>query len=310
LLVASTACCQQQFVTSSPREVPVSAVVDVLVVGGNEGGIAAAWKAAQGGASALVLSENYFLSDDVSAKARYWLEADEVPRGEFSRALFGSRIDEDFRFPTPWKYKMRIEDLLQEVGVQYQYNTRPVAALRDASGDIAGVAVANKGGIQAIIAKVVIDATSTGTVARMMGAAITPWPPGQVTVSRVAYQKNLSGSKRFGDFSEYSHDVSMASGSWSERCNAEVFLREIYNSVKGNRAHAPADALGGTGSRSNGITLERVFVPRCGWCRSRRAAPRRAETPLCHQPSRRDPPIDGRQTNSPRPPGRFGRTRR
>jgi hypothetical protein len=50
---------------------------------------------------------------------------------------------------------MRIEDLLREAGVRYQYNTRPIAALCDASGDIAGVAVANKVSVQAIVANVV-----------------------------------------------------------------------------------------------------------------------------------------------------------
>ncbi len=81
----------QRFVHSSARDVPVSAKVDILVVGGNEGGLAAAWTAAKAGSSVLVVGGHYFFSDDVSAKARYWLEPDEVPRGKFSQALFGDR---------------------------------------------------------------------------------------------------------------------------------------------------------------------------------------------------------------------------
>lgn len=229
---------QEKFVISSAREIPVSASVDVLVVGGNEGGVAAAWKAANCGATALVVTENYFLSDDVSAKARYWLEEDEVPRGKFARMLVGSRAGGDIDFLVPWSYKMKIEELLRKEGVEYQYNTRPVAVLCDKAGDIAGVVVANKAGIQAIIAKVVIDATQTGAVARMIGASTTPWEIEQIEVSRTAYKYNVTGSKRIGDFYEYRWKVPMATGSWAERCAAEVKLREFYHTLRGNKAHA------------------------------------------------------------------------
>lgn len=238
LFVAPAGFSQDRFVISSVRDIPVSASVDVLVVGGNEGGVAAAWRASQAGASALVVTEDYFLSDDVSAKARYWLEADESPRGEFSQALFGQRSAGGLSFLGPWKYKMRIEELLREAKVEYQYNTRPIAALRDGSGNIAGVVVANKAGVQAIRARVVVDATATGTVARMVGAKAMPWPVDQVRVSRIAYQQAVPGSAKFGDFYEYGLEAPMATGSWAERCRAEVLLRDRYDKVRGNMAHA------------------------------------------------------------------------
>ena len=244
LVIGSAAFSQEHFVTSSARELPVSKVVDVLVVGVNEGGIAAAWKAGQAGRSVLVLSGHYFLSDVVAAQARYWLEADEVPQGAFSRALFGTAGTEGGirAIPlTPWQYKTKLEDLLRDAGVAYHYNTRPVAALHDAGGDIAGVVVSNKAGIQAICAKVVIDATPTGAVARMMGAQTTPWRVEQVDVSRVAYKNNVSGSVKRGDFYEYSLTVPMTDGSWPERNKAEVLLRDKHNTAnwkETNKAYA------------------------------------------------------------------------
>jgi len=244
LVVGSATFSQEGFVTSSARELPVSNVVDVLVVGVNEGGIAAAWKAGQTGRSVLVLSGHYFLSDVVGAQARYWLEADETPRGTFSRALFGAMETKGSIRPiplTPWQYKTKLEDLLRDAGVAYHYNTRPVAALQDAGGDIAGVVVANKAGIQAICARVVIDATPTGAVARMMGAQTTPWQGEQVEVSRVANKNNVSGSVKRGDFYEYSLTVPMTDGDWPERCRAEVLLREKHNTAnwkKTNQAYA------------------------------------------------------------------------
>ena len=231
-------CRADDYIVSSARELPISAKVDVLVVGANEGGVAAAWKAARSGASVLVLAENYFLSDDVSAKARYWLEADEVPMSDFSLELFGSRSGGKMGSLVPWQYKMKMEEMLREAGAQYHHNSRPIGVLRDATGDIAGVVAANKAGVQAIIAGVVIDATSTGAVARMNDADSASWPSGPILVSRTAYKHNVSGSERYGDFYDYSLTVSMTSGNWVERCQAEVLLREKYNRVDGDKAHA------------------------------------------------------------------------
>jgi NADPH-dependent 2,4-dienoyl-CoA reductase/sulfur reductase-like enzyme len=120
LQAASPARC----VLSSARDIPISAKVDIVVVGGSEAGIAAAWRAAKSGSSVLIVNGNYFFSDDVSAKARYWLEADEVPRGEFSKALFGDLADGQAVL-SPAKYKRKIEDLLLDANVAFHFNSRP-----------------------------------------------------------------------------------------------------------------------------------------------------------------------------------------
>jgi flavin-dependent dehydrogenase len=224
-------------VRSSARAIPIAAQVDVVVVGGNEGGIAAAWKAATAGSSVLVINGNYFFSDDVSAKARYWLEADETSRGEFSKALFGDRTD-GARPLVPAEYKRKIEDLLLRAGVAFHYNSRPAGVLVDDSGDIAGVVAANKAGLQAVVAKIVIDATPTGAVARMAGASAEPWAVDAVVVSRVCHGVPVPDGRMVGDFCEYSLTAPMPTGSWPERCRAEVLLREKFNRVVGQKAHA------------------------------------------------------------------------
>lgn len=227
----------ERWVRSSARDLPVSAQVDILVVGGTEGGLAAAWTAARAGSTVLVVTGNYFFSDDVSAKARYWLEADEVPQGEFSRALFAERSGGRATL-TPAQYKRDLEDLLLDAGVAFHFNSKPAGVLVDAAGHVAGVVTANKAGLQAVIAKVVIDTTPTGTVARLAGAATTPWSVQQVRVSRVSSGARVPGGRQIGDFCEYALDAPMPDGSWPQRCRAEVLLREKHDRVDGKRAHA------------------------------------------------------------------------
>lgn len=224
-------------VHSSGRQIPVSATVDIVVVGGNEGGLAAAWKAAQAGSSVLVVGGQYFFSDEVAAKARYWIEPEESPRGEFSRALLA---DQAASLPmlSPARYKRKIEGLLLAAGVGFHFNSHPAGVVFDHAGRPCGVVAANKAGLQAVVAKVVIDATPTAAVARMAGARTTPWDVGEVTVSRTVYKQPIAGGRRIGDFSEYAISAPMPTGSWPERCRAEVLLREAYNQVQANRAHA------------------------------------------------------------------------
>ena len=227
----------ERFVRSSARDIPISAKVDIVVVGGSEGGIAAAWRAAKSGSSVLIVNGNYFFSDDVSAKARYWLESDEIPRYEFSKALFGDRADGEI-FLVPAEYKRKIEALLLEARVAFHFNSNPAGVLVDGTGNLAGVVTANKAGLQAIVAKVVIDATPTAVVARMAGASTTAWSVEEVSVSRVCYGVSVPGGQKVGKFCEYSLRVPMATGDWPERCRAEVLLREKYNRVDGKMAHA------------------------------------------------------------------------
>ncbi len=224
-------------VRSSARELPIAAMVDIVVVGGNEGGLAAAWRAAQDGSKVLVLAGEYFFSDETAAKARYWMDEDERPESDFAKAMLAGQED---TLPQliPAQYKRTLDDLLLKAGVSFYFNTRPAGVLVDEAGEIAGVVVADKAGVQAVVAKVVIDATPTAAVARMAGAQATPWNVEQTPVSRTVFKKDVPGGRRIGDFCEYTVTAPMPTGSWPERCRAEVLLRENFNAVDGRLAHA------------------------------------------------------------------------
>jgi NADPH-dependent 2,4-dienoyl-CoA reductase/sulfur reductase-like enzyme len=168
---------QDRFVESPARAIPVVDRVDIVVVGGSEGGMAAAWKAAKLGARVILLNETTFLGSEVTAKGRFHLAPGPAPSMEFSRALFADM--------TPSRYRMACDALMQQAGVVLLANTRPGGVLVDEAGGLCGVVTANKAGLQAVVAKVVIDATYAGAVADAAGARRAPWNVKTLAVSRV-----------------------------------------------------------------------------------------------------------------------------
>jgi len=78
----------EKVVTASPRRIPVAYDVDVLVVGGTSGGVAAAVQAAEDGASVFLASMEPYLGSDICGTYRLWLEADEVPASPLAKKVF------------------------------------------------------------------------------------------------------------------------------------------------------------------------------------------------------------------------------
>lgn len=147
-----------------------------MVVGGNDGGMAVAWKAAKLGAKVILLNENYFLSSEVTAKGRFMVGG-AVPAKEFSRILYADM--------TPARYRLAAETLLSEAGVVYMSNTRPAGVLVDGAGKLAGVVTANKAGLQAVVAKVVITRPCC-TAAAAPTSTAPPTPTGCAGCARSA----------------------------------------------------------------------------------------------------------------------------
>ena len=69
----------QRAVSQSSRDIPVAYDVDVVVVGGTSGGVAAAVEAAQNGAKVFLAAQRPYLGADLCATYRLWLEPGEVP---------------------------------------------------------------------------------------------------------------------------------------------------------------------------------------------------------------------------------------
>ena len=87
--------------------------------------------------------------------------------------------------PRPMHVKKVLDDALLQAGVQYLYSCFATDVIRDADGRLGGIVMANRAGRQAVIARQVIDATPTATVARMAGVEMRGAVPESRSLRRV-----------------------------------------------------------------------------------------------------------------------------
>lgn len=143
---------------------------------------------------------------------------------------------------TPMQIKVALDDALLAAGVQYLYGAMLTDVLHDESGQPAGIVMANRAGRQAVLAKVIIDATPRATAARVAGADFAAYPSGAQHFQRIV----AGGEARSGDgvnaskagvqfySGEGAHDVfvydleiPMADASAASFAHAEVLAREL-----------------------------------------------------------------------------------
>lgn len=85
----------------------------------------------------------------------------------------------------PMQIKYTLESALLDSGVRFLYSSLATDCLQDDQGRIAGVVLANPSGRQAVRAKLVIDATIRGDLARASGATAATYPSGPQEFQRV-----------------------------------------------------------------------------------------------------------------------------
>lgn len=215
-MLVATGRAQERYVEAPARTVPVIDRVDIVVVGGNEGGMAAAWNAARQGARVMLLNETTFLGGEVMTKDRFdELQQGPKPTTEFSKALL--------RETSASRYPVVAAELLLEAGVTFLYNTRHGGVLVDDQNRLCGVVTANKAGLQAVIAKVVIDATPAGAVAEAAGARREPWRVETLRVSR----PRRAADRKTREMIE--QDAPMTALTWAAINRAEHALRETWH---------------------------------------------------------------------------------
>jgi len=160
--------------------IPVVKEVDVVVVGGSLGGVAAAVAAAEAGSRVFLVAPRPYLGEDLCATLRLWLGPSEEPGGSLTQRIFSAGSP-----TTPMRVKKSLEEALLAAGVQFLVGCYVSEVLQDEAGTPAGVVMANRAGRQAVISKVIIDATDRAWVARLAGAEMRPWPGGERTFRRV-----------------------------------------------------------------------------------------------------------------------------
>jgi flavin-dependent dehydrogenase len=166
--------------------IPVYAQVDLIVVGGATGGVAAACAAARQGRKVFLGAAESYAGEDVCANGRLWLDASVPLNTELSRSIYIQSTGERRTFVQPLHVKARLDDALLDAGVQFRFGCAPADLLVDGAGRLAGVLFTSKCGPFAITARQIIDATPAAFCARQAGVAFTPWPQEEpIAFSRV-----------------------------------------------------------------------------------------------------------------------------
>jgi hypothetical protein len=156
------------------QQLPIAYSVDVLVCGGGVAGIAAAVAAARNGAKTLLIERAGFLGGTATGSAMGLIV---IPASEltgFPREFFSRLAEEQgvgLGAVVPWDieaYKLTAMEMAVESGAEvllYSWVSEPLIE----KGQIVGVVIENKSGRQAVMAKVVVDATGDGDVAARAG---------------------------------------------------------------------------------------------------------------------------------------------
>ncbi len=224
------------FCFQSERKIPVSYVVDVVVVGGSVSAVAAAVSASQNGAKVFLVAQETYLGEDVCGTWRYWNIHPKALQTSLGKQLFESGV------AAPLKFKQKLDNELINNKIEFLFSSYVTDLLTDDQGNPAGVVIANRSGRQAVKAKVIIDATPRAMVSRLSSASFTAYPSGKQNFRFIVLgnnEKKLStGSSRLlpqlvtvkeKDYRviEYSLDIDMKDGSFESFANAEQIARDL-----------------------------------------------------------------------------------
>jgi len=162
--------------TEPARTLPIKHDVDVLVVGGGPAGVGAAVAAARQGArthARVLLIEQSGAVGGVATTGlmSHWTGHTEHI-GIYGEILRRAQEGEEPHLINPETLKLVLLDMLSEAGVQWQLYTLASEAIVEDNA-IKGIITESKSGREAIMAKIVVDATGDGDIAAKAGVPYT-----------------------------------------------------------------------------------------------------------------------------------------
>lgn len=144
---------------------------DVLVVGGGFGGVAAAYAAAQTGATTCLVESRTYLGQDLMSTLRPWLSYRQVRTltelfnwdDEWAKPtrVSNSQASDEFAL-VPLKVKLNLENSLLQVGVKLKYGARLTGWRHTSDGF--SIEISGKFGRREIRTRTLIDATPNGNL--------------------------------------------------------------------------------------------------------------------------------------------------
>lgn len=162
------------------RDIPVKAEVDVLVCGAGPAGFGAAVAAARAGAKTMLIEQTSAVGGiATSGLMSHWTGDSEGPildelleRAQDTATdynYYGAKVLKAKNIINPEKTRLAMTGMLEEAGVAIQLYTLVCGVIKEGNR-VMGVLTESKSGREAILAKVVIDATGDGDVAYKAGA--------------------------------------------------------------------------------------------------------------------------------------------
>jgi len=166
---ASYATCVAGSIRESSRQIPVAYQVDVVVVGGSTWAVAAAVAASEQGATVFLAAPRPYLGEDLCGTLRLALAEGQTLDDPLARTIFG-----EARSTTPMMVKRTLDKALVDAKVNFLFGCYATDVLRNRDGEPCGIIMANRAGRQAMVAKIIVDATDRAAVARLAGASCRP----------------------------------------------------------------------------------------------------------------------------------------
>ncbi|MDI6618489.1 MAG: FAD-dependent oxidoreductase [Clostridiales bacterium] len=157
-----------KYITEPSRKIPVKKEVDILVIGGGPAGFSAAVNAARCGAKTMLIEQ----AGDVGGVATTGLMSHWTGGtvGGFYEEILDRSSDSGSRkqIINPEKLKTVMLNMLDETGVGLELYTFASNAIVE-EDTIKGVIIESKSGREAVMAKIVIDASGDGDIAAKAG---------------------------------------------------------------------------------------------------------------------------------------------
>lgn len=159
-----------KYIMEDKREIPVIREVDVLVLGAGPAGIGAAVAAAREGAATMLAEQTGDVGGIATAGLMsHWTGNTE---GGFYEEILNRSAEskgEERQIINPERLKTVLLRMLMEAGVSLRLYSFASDAVMDGN-KIKGVILESKSGREAVLAKIVIDATGDGDIAAKAGA--------------------------------------------------------------------------------------------------------------------------------------------
>lgn len=182
----------QRYITEPSRNIPVRTKVDVLVAGGGLGGISAAIAAARAGAETLLIERNGFLGGVATAGMccsifNCFYTSEHKPGVTGNAVTIADALAEAAGYGRKWhrhkghviydveQAKSVFERLVEEAGARILYDTLASDVVMQGD-ELQGLVIESKSGREAVLSKVIVDATGDADVADRAGAPLHTKP--------------------------------------------------------------------------------------------------------------------------------------